>query len=108
MYKYEFCDDIYTEKMDGVTRFRIDACNLEKWLHQNKADYIGDYFDGCLLDNFDVSTKRGYAFIYENYVNSNMSDYLVEFAPYKAKKAVEYLFEKWDRNVCHYLDMLHE
>ena len=98
MYKYEFCDDIYTEKTDGVTRFRIDACNLEKWLHQNKADII-DCFDGCLLDNYIASTTRGYAFIYEHYVNCWTSDYLFEFVPYKAKKAVEHLFNEWDRNV---------
>ena len=67
------------ERKDGVTTFYLNPCELEKWMYQNKADYTGDYFEGCLLDNFIVSTKNGIAAIYEHYVNSNQSDYLVKF-----------------------------
>lgn len=48
-----------------------------KWLHQNHAEYTGDFREGCLLDSFSVFTKRGAASIQEHYVNPNMSDYLV-------------------------------
>lgn len=35
--------------------------DLEQWLHQNNAEYTGDFFDGCLLDNFIVYCKNGVA-----------------------------------------------
>lgn len=105
MFKYDFSDAIYTEKNNGVTRFRIEPQNLEKWLHQNKADYLGDYFDGVLLDNFTVMTKKGYAAIYENFVNTNQSDYLVEFASFKNSDRI---FNKWNKVIDDYLDMINE
>lgn len=52
---------------------------LATWLHQNKAECTGDYYDGVLLDNFYVQTKNGVAAIYEHYINPNKSDYLVKF-----------------------------
>ena len=64
-----------------MTRFLIRHSNFEKWMHQNKAIYTGDFLDGCLLDNFVVATKRGYAAFYEHYVGPWASDYLVEFEP---------------------------
>lgn len=72
----------------GITVFRISAKHLDKWLEQNKynsnVDYI-DFADGCLLDNYIVSCKRGTAFIFESYVNSQCSDYTIYFL--SAKKA---------------------
>ena len=92
MFKFQFHNDIYTEKTaDGVTRFRLDPAGLEKWLHQNGAEYAGDYVPGCLLDNFVVVTRRGFAAIYENYLNEWSSDYYIEFQPGAAQK----VFAKW-------------
>ena len=62
-----------------VREFYIHPNFLGKWLHQNKAEYTGDYYDGVLLDNFVVQTKNGIAAIYEHYINPNKSDYLVKF-----------------------------
>lgn len=71
-----------------VKEFYLNPVQLEKWIHQNTAGYTGDFFQGVLLDNFVLSCRRGYAFLYENYVNSNMSNYLVKFLPYKAPQIV--------------------
>lgn len=66
-----------------MTVFCIGSTKMNKWLHQNKAQYTGAYCEGCLLDNFMVETKRGVAAIYEHYLNPNSSDYLVKFVPFK-------------------------
>ena len=68
---------------DHVTRFYLDPADLDKWMNQNKAEYTGDFVDGCLQDNFIVATKRGYAFIYEHVLNAWCSDFEVSFIPYK-------------------------
>ena len=83
MFKFSFFNDIYTEKNDaGITCFRLDPGQaFEKWARQNGAEYTGDYIDGCLLDNFVMATRRGYAAFYEHYVNEWTSDYYVEFQP---------------------------
>lgn len=57
--------------------------NMGKWMHQNRAEHTGAYFEGCLLDNFVLACKRGYAFVYESYVNPNMSEYAIRFVPYE-------------------------
>lgn len=62
-----------------MKQFIVEPGNLEKWLYQNKAEYTGLFYDGCLLDNFAVITKNGAAGIYEKYVNPNQSTYLIEF-----------------------------
>jgi hypothetical protein len=93
MFKYTFHDDIHTEKdAAGVTRFRISAGrDMEKWINQNSAEYTGDFSPGCLLDNFVMVTRRGYAAFYENVVNCWTSDYFVEFQPGPAQD----VFRKW-------------
>lgn len=53
--------------------------DLEQWLHQNNAEYTGDFFDGCLLDNFIVYCKNGVAALYEHYLNEWSSCYEVHF-----------------------------
>ena len=53
--------------------------NLVKWMHQNNAEYTGEFFDGCLLDNFIVSCKNGVAALYEHYCNEWSSCYEVHF-----------------------------
>lgn len=93
MFKFSFHNDIYTEKSAaGVTCFRISAgSDLEKWIRQNGAEYTGDFSPGCLLDNFVMVTKRGFAAFYENFVNCWTSDYYVEFQPGPAQD----VFRKW-------------
>ena len=98
MFKFSFSNDIYTEKnAAGVTCFRIEpGVAFEKWMYQNGAEYAGDYVEGCLLDNFVVSTRRGFAAVYENYVSEWVSDYYVEFQPGAAQDVFSnwYKFEK--------------
>ena len=65
-----------------MTSFYIPSTFLETWIHQNDAEYLGDYVPGCLLDNFTMGTRRGYAAIYEHYLNEWTSDYYIEFQPY--------------------------
>lgn len=74
-----------------MTAFYLNPATLDKWLHQNAAAYTGDYIEGVLLDNFIVSTRRGYAAIYESYINPNMSRYYVEFQPGPASE----VFANW-------------
>ena len=69
--------------------------DIEKWMHQNDAEYTGEFFEGCLLDNFIVACKRGYAAIYERYATSNSSRYYMVFAPYKDVAAVDKLFSEF-------------
>ena len=98
MFKFSFSNDIYTEKTAaGVTCFRINpGAAFEKWMYQNGAEYAGDYVEGCLLDNFVVSTRRGFAAVYENYVSEWASDYYGEFQPGAAQDVFSnwYKFEK--------------
>lgn len=81
---------------NNVTTFYLSPAAFDCWMHQNHAIYSGEYVSGCLLDNFVVCTKRGYAAIYEHYLNTNSSDYLVEFQPGAAQDvfAAWYKFEE--------------
>lgn len=80
-----------------MTRFYVGSTQLNKWMHQNKASYTGMFVEGCLLDSFVLETRRGYAFVYEHYLNANSSDYYVEFVPYKNAHMPEYdkAFADW-------------
>lgn len=69
-----------------MTTLRVGSVQIEKWIHQNKGNYTGNYVEGCLLDNYVLECKRGYAFVYEHYLNPNSSDYYIEFVPYKSAK----------------------
>lgn len=65
-----------------VTLFELSpGREFERWMHQNGAEYAGPYVDGVLLDSFVVSTRRGYAAIYETYRNEWTSTYTVTFQP---------------------------
>ena len=76
----------------GVTCFRLEpGAAFEKWIHQNGAEYTGDYIEGCLLDSFVMVTRRGFAAFYENYINEWTSDYYVEFQP----GAAQAVFSNW-------------
>lgn len=68
---------------DVVTTFYLDPMDFDKWFSQNSGEYTGNYFSGVLQDNFVVSCRRGYAFLYEHYINANSSDFSVYFIPYK-------------------------
>lgn len=74
-----------------ITAFNLNPKYLEMWIHQNKAEYAGDFIDGSLLDNFVVATKRGFAAIYECYVNEWQSQYRIEFQPGTAQD----VFRRW-------------
>ncbi len=65
----------------GPTTFLIAPRDLPKWIRQNRAEYTGDFAEGCLLDNFVLSCRRGFAAVYEHYLNCWSSDYLIEFEP---------------------------
>ena len=73
-----------------MTKFYMSPKYLGMWLHQNNAE-TSDGADGCLLDNFLVETKRGYAGIYEHYLNGWSSDYYVEFQTGEASE----VFKNW-------------
>lgn len=66
---------------------------LDTWIKQNNGEYI-DCIEGCLLDNYVIACKRGTAFIYERYLNSNSSGYECYFVPNNAPNDV--LNEFWD------------
>lgn len=73
---------------EPMTAFYIEPGEaFEKWMHQNEAEYTGDYVEGVLLDSFVVQTKRGTAAVYESFVNPNASRYYIEFqAGYRARR----------------------
>lgn len=75
-----------------MTRFYISQKNLPIWLKQNDAE-TADFREGCLADNFIVWTKRGAAGIYEHYLNTWASDYLVEFEPGDAPN----VWKRWEK-----------
>ena len=66
---------------DGITEIHLNPSDLNKWLYQNKAEYTDYFYEGSLLDNFAVWTHRGIAAIYERYLNTWSSDYLIKFYP---------------------------
>lgn len=62
-----------------MKKFKLASDHLEMWLHQNRA-FIEECAEGCLLDNYLVTTKRGQAAIIETYVNCWTSCYTVHFS----------------------------
>lgn len=83
-----------TAEPENITVFNLDPMNLDKWMHQNKASYTGEYREGNLIDSFILSCKRGYAALYETYSNEWNSTYTVEFMPYKYGGGCE-IFNRW-------------
>lgn len=78
-----------------MTRFYIGHSELNKWIHQNKAEYSEYWQDGCLLDSFVVFTKRGMAAFYEHPLNEWCSDYYVEFQSGKEMEKTNIVMENW-------------
>lgn len=62
-----------------MTKLKLASDKLEMWLHQNHA-FIEECAEGCLLDNYLVTTKRGQAAIIETPVNCWTSCYTVYFS----------------------------
>lgn len=62
-----------------MMEFSISSKGLEKWMHQNRAEYTGSFVEGTLLDNFVIACKRGFAAVYEHPLNEWTSNYRVEF-----------------------------
>lgn len=75
----------------AVKSFRLGQKELDKWMHQNKAEYTGAFVEGRLLDNFVLACKRGFAAVYEHYLNEWCSDYLIEFQV----GAAQDVWKKW-------------
>ena len=92
------CTDIWyqKEKESTVTRFYLDPCDLNKWMHQNDVIPIA-FVDGCLQDNMLFKTKRGYAAVYEHYVNEWSSDFYIEFQPGAANDVFNAWYEFIDK-----------
>lgn len=74
-----------------------------KWIHQNEAELI-DCIEGSLLDNYLYACKRGYCFVFEKYVNPNMSEHVFHFIPYKQANdnnpdynALCQIWDKWSQ-----------
>lgn len=81
-----------TQGRPPVTLFELSpGKEFDRWMAQNKAEYTGDYIEGVLLDSFVVATPRGYAAVYEHYLNSWTSDYYIEFQP----GAAQDVFSAW-------------
>lgn len=79
-----------------ITRFYMEPQQLGKWMYQNDAEYTGMFIEGCLLDNFVVMTRRGFAAVYEHYVNPNQSNYYIEFQPGAAQDVLRKWYELED------------
>lgn len=72
-----------------MIKFKLGSTDLEKWLHQNRAEVI-EAEEGCLLDDLLVITKRGAAAILETYQNPNSSIYTVIFSRNPEEATNEY------------------
>jgi len=80
-----------------MTEFYIAPADLEKWIYQNDASYTGMFVEGCLLDSFVLECRRGFAFVYEHFLNTWSSNYRVVFIPYRIGKRPEFdrAFAEW-------------
>lgn len=84
--------------MDKVVTFRMKPSALEKWMHQNRVEHTGAFVEGCLLDSFVLSCKRGFAAVYAHVVNEWVSDYIVEFEAGEAKTVWKRWYEFQERS----------
>ena len=88
-----FNSEIFAKKKEGVTTFQIGIGEMNKWIHQNNAEYTGDFVEGVLADSFILACKRGTAAVYEHYLNEWSSNYMVLFVPYTDKNGTIALYE---------------
>lgn len=82
-----------------VKSFILNPQKLDMWLHQNQAEYTGDFLPGSLLDEFVVATKNGIAAIYEKYVGPYTSHYRVEFE----RGLGENVMHRWNKHEAAYI-----
>lgn len=85
--------EILAKKKEGITTFQIGIGGMNKWIHQNDAEYTGDFVEGVLADSFILCCKRGTAAIYEHYLNAWCSNYIVYFVPYSDEKRTNKLYD---------------
>lgn len=79
-----------------MTQFYITGSKyLNMWYTQNDGETV-DGVDGCLLDNFVVACRRGWAFVYEHYLNPWESNYRVKFVPYKDEDGCRAAWDEWE------------
>lgn len=69
---------------------------LAKWLEQNKAKCI-ECVEGNLIDNALYACERGYAAIYERFINTWTSAYEVHFQPYSNNGGMDVCNEFYKR-----------
>ena len=87
----------YSQKclIEGVRLY-----DLDKFIKQNHAEYI-ECIEGCLVDNYMLSCKRGTAFIYEEYLNANSSGYTLYYISDKHARKYPELYSRlannWDK-----------
>jgi hypothetical protein len=88
-----------------MTEFLLGTDDIGRWLHQNHTIPTGDFVEGCLLDNWVVATKRGFAAIYEHYLNPNSSCYRIVWEDSTAQNmfAQWYKFEEEAENASYFL-----
>ena len=77
-----------------IKEYRFESMTIDKWIHQNDA-IVEDFFDGCLLDNMLLQTRRGVAFVKETALNVWSSTYTLYFAAYKDAGAVDAVYNMW-------------
>ena len=63
---------------------------LEKLIKQNKGEIL-DIIEGSLIDNFLITTKRGYIALIETYMNCWSSYYTLNFC-----KNPNEIYALWD------------
>jgi len=79
-----------------MTVFQITGeKRLNIWYTQNDGETV-EAVEGCLLDNFVVACRRGWAFVYEHYLNPWASNYLVKFVPYKDEDGCRAAWDEWE------------
>ena len=78
-----------------IKEYTIRRFCYEKFMRQ-VGGVVEDIVEGVLLDSMLISGKRGYYFLKDTYINSNMSGYHLFFAPYKDKDVANALLTMWD------------
>ena len=78
----------------SIRKFRVE--DEAKWEHQNRAEYMGDFVEGVLLDSYMLACKRGYCAVYARSHSAGWSSWHeYRFAAYKDKEACDELWREW-------------
>lgn len=84
-----------------MTKGYLPSSGINKFLYQNKAEIVEGY-DGCLLDNGLYQAKNGMFALYEHYLNTWSSDYLMIFA--RTKEEIDKLWNDFVENMQNAMD----